>query len=175
MQLVHSSWPSNTSFPIPVHCLPFLSTATNATGRIPASVCYHLYFTRCPLSLHGLLEMERRAFLLGRLCCFIAQAPSVRCVPWFDRRVSEGTTPPLGPVGLFSIVWVCRAAVLRRRYSAWEKGECTKGGHEGRIWRSSFRIAHCYTDIKVLSCRRPSSPASLPAPSAPIELLLRST
>ena len=34
----------------------------------------------------------------------------VRCIPWFGRRVSEGTTPPLGPTGLFSIVWVCRAA-----------------------------------------------------------------
>jgi len=44
------------------------------------------------------------------LCRFGSQAPVVRCVPWFDRRVSEGITPPLGPVGLFSIVWVCRAA-----------------------------------------------------------------
>ena len=60
------------------------------------------------------------------VCWFRAQAPLVRCVPWFDRRVSEGTTPPLGPVGLFSIVWVCRAALLRRRSSAWACGVWTR-------------------------------------------------
>ena len=41
---------------------------------------------------------------------FGSQVPVVRCVPWLDRNVSEETTPPLGPVGLFSIVWICRAA-----------------------------------------------------------------
>ena len=31
-------------------------------------------------------------FALGTaVCLFRAQAPLVRCVPWFDRRVSEGT------------------------------------------------------------------------------------
>ena len=38
-------------------------------------------------------------------CTFSAPAP------WFDIRVSEGTTPPFGPVGLFSIVRVVPAVV----------------------------------------------------------------
>lgn len=50
---------------------------------------------------------------------FRAQAPLVRGVPWFDKRVSEGTTSSLGPGALqyrLSLSGSFAAATLKRSF-----------------------------------------------------------